>query len=139
MRSKLDWRLLCPGPMADAPPVGVDRLRISQENLPVQLPGLMARLPDWLALVLFAKRMPEMIVSYADAAALMLRHLTPQVISRASALVWPCPQACGVTKATVGCAGDAKKQSVTRSQLSHFKETPCPKRTRFAFGTTAPR
>lgn len=82
MRSKLDWRLLCPGPMADAPPVGVDRLRISQENLPVQLPvqlpGLMARLPDWLALVLFAKRIPEMIVPYADAAALMLRHLTPQ-------------------------------------------------------------
>ena len=78
MRSPLDWRLLCPGPMVEAPPVGVERLRVSQEHLPVQLPRMMARLPDLLALVFFAKRMPEMIVSYADAAALMLHHLKPQ-------------------------------------------------------------
>jgi hypothetical protein len=64
--------------MVEAPPVGVERLRVSQEHLPVQLPRMMARLPDLLALVFFAKRMPEMIVSYADAAALMLHHLTPQ-------------------------------------------------------------
>ena len=29
MRSNLDWRLLCPGPMVDAPAIGLDRLRIS--------------------------------------------------------------------------------------------------------------
>jgi putative NADH-flavin reductase len=77
LRSPLEWRLLCPGPMADAPGVGVDRLRVSTENLPVQMPGFMASLPDLLALVLFARRMPEMIVPYADAAALMLQHLSP--------------------------------------------------------------
>lgn len=77
LRSSLDWRLLCPGPLVEAPAVGVERLRVQAERVPVALPAFMARLPDLLALVLFARRMPEMIVPYADAAALMLRHLTP--------------------------------------------------------------
>ena len=35
-RSRLDWRLLCPGPMVDAPALGLDRLRISLDALPVR-------------------------------------------------------------------------------------------------------
>jgi putative NADH-flavin reductase len=77
MRSSLDWRLLCPGPMTDAPPAGAKQLRITKERVPVQMPGYMTSLPDVLALLLFAKRMPEMIVSYSDAAELMLQHLSP--------------------------------------------------------------
>lgn len=76
-RSALDWRLLCPGPMVDSPPVGVQRLRTSTQRLPVAMPAWMAWLPGFLALLPFARRMPEMIVSYTDAAALMLAHLEP--------------------------------------------------------------
>lgn len=76
-RSTLDWRLLCPGPMVESAPVGVERLRVSVEKLPVALPSFMAALPGVLALPPFARRMPEMIVSYADAAALMLANLQP--------------------------------------------------------------
>ena len=58
MRSHLDWRLLCPGPMVDQPALGMDRLRISLDVLPVE-----------------AARIPDMMVSYADAAAVMLANL----------------------------------------------------------------
>lgn len=76
-RSTLDWRLLCPGPMVESDPVGAQRMRVSQEKLPVTMPGVAAYLPGVLALLLFAKRMPQMIISYADAAQLMVNHLAP--------------------------------------------------------------
>ena len=34
-RSRLDWRLLCPGPMVDEAAIGLDRLRISLDAVPV--------------------------------------------------------------------------------------------------------
>jgi hypothetical protein len=34
-------------------------------------------LPDWLLVPIFASRVPEMIIPYADAAALMLNNLEP--------------------------------------------------------------
>ena len=37
--SSLDWRLLCPGPMVEEPPVGLARLRVSRDRLPVEIPG----------------------------------------------------------------------------------------------------
>lgn len=77
-RSTLDWRLLCPGPMVESEPVGIARLRTSTDKLPVAMPSLIGALPGVLALPPFARRMPEMIVSYADAAALMLAHLRPE-------------------------------------------------------------
>ena len=39
-RSTIEWRLLCPGPMVDQPAVGIHRLRVSLERLPVALPGV---------------------------------------------------------------------------------------------------
>ena len=75
--SSLDWRLLCPGPMVEEPPVGLARLRVSVDRLPVEIPGEATRLPDPLLVPLFTERVPEMIVPYADAAALMLHHLQP--------------------------------------------------------------
>jgi putative NADH-flavin reductase len=73
-RSSLDWRLLCPGPMVDQPPLGLDKLRISLDRLPVEVPAFARVLPGPLLLPVFASRIPQMIVSYADAAALMLAH-----------------------------------------------------------------
>ena len=73
--SGLDWRLLCPGPMVDEPAIGMDRLRISLDTLPVRVPVLARVLPGALLLPVFASLIPQMIVSYADAAAVMLANL----------------------------------------------------------------
>jgi uncharacterized protein len=74
-RSSIDWRLLCPGPMVDRPPLGLESLRISVDRLPVDVPALARALPGPLVLPIFASLIPQMIVPYADAAALMLANL----------------------------------------------------------------
>lgn len=74
-RSGLDWRLLCPGPMVEQTALGLHRLRVSRDVLPVQIPPFTRSLPGWLILPVFAHSIPEMIVPYADAAALMLSNL----------------------------------------------------------------
>ena len=74
-RSVLDWRLLCPGPMVEHPALGLHRLRITLDALPVQIPALARALPGPLLLPIFASLIPQMIVPYADAAALMLGNL----------------------------------------------------------------
>lgn len=73
-RSGLNWRMLCPGPMVDQPGLGLARLRISIDKLPTPLPAIAGSLPAALVLPLFAAKIPEMIVPYADAAALMLAN-----------------------------------------------------------------
>jgi putative NADH-flavin reductase len=74
-RSGLDWRLLCPGPMVAAPPIGLAQLRISVDTLPVQLPADAHAMPVPQLLPVFASLIPQMTVPYADAAALMLANL----------------------------------------------------------------
>jgi putative NADH-flavin reductase len=74
-RSTLDWRLLCPGPLANQPAIGLQRLRISIESLPTPLPAITRSLPAALALPLFAMKIPEMIVPYADAASVILANV----------------------------------------------------------------
>jgi uncharacterized protein len=76
-QTALDWRLLCPGPMVDQPALGLARMRISLDRLPVSIPQATGSLPDALALPFFVRQIPEMIVPYADAAALMLANLAP--------------------------------------------------------------
>ena len=76
-RTALDWRLLCPGPLVDQPPVGLARMRTSLDRVPVHIPRSARLLPGALVLPFFVHRIPEMIVPYADAAALMLANLTP--------------------------------------------------------------
>jgi uncharacterized protein len=75
--STLDFRLLCPGPMVEGAAVGLERLRVAVDRLPVQTPAAVKWLPDWLLVPIFASRVSEMIVPYADAAALMLNNLEP--------------------------------------------------------------
>ena len=74
--TNLDWRILCPGPMVERPPLGLPRMRVSLDRLPVQVPTFARILPGALFLPVFAYLVPEMIVSYADAASLMLANLT---------------------------------------------------------------
>ena len=76
-QTALDWRILCPGPMVDQQPLSLARMRISLDRLPLQIPSVTGFLPDALVLPLFAYHIPEMIVSYDDAAALVLANLTP--------------------------------------------------------------
>jgi uncharacterized protein len=73
--SGLDWRLLCPGPMVERPAIGLNRLRVSLETLPVRFPSFARALPGPLFLPFFAYMIPRMIVPYADAAALLLANL----------------------------------------------------------------
>jgi hypothetical protein len=74
-RSRMDWRLLCPGPMVDESPLGLDRLRISLDALPVKVPVFARSVPSPLLVPVLASLIPQMIVPYADAAALMLANL----------------------------------------------------------------
>jgi len=74
-RSGLAWSLLCPGPMVEQPALGLNRLRVSLDRLPVHVPAFASALPGPLLLPVFARKIPEMIVPYADAAALMLANL----------------------------------------------------------------
>lgn len=74
-RTTLDWRLLCAGPMVEQPALGVKRLRVALDTLPVQVPAFARLLPGPMLLPVFASMIPQMIVPYADAAALMLANL----------------------------------------------------------------
>lgn len=74
-RSGLEWRLLCPGPMVEEPALGLNRLRIAVDTLPIEVPSFSHALPGPLLVPIFASWIPQMIVPYADAAALMLAHL----------------------------------------------------------------
>jgi hypothetical protein len=58
-------------------PIGLDRMRISLDRLPVDVPAFAGLRPEGPALPLFSDLIREMIVTYADAAALMLANITP--------------------------------------------------------------
>lgn len=74
-RSEIDWRLLCPGPMVEQSALGLNRLRVSIDCLPAPMPAAARVLPAPLVLPLFALRIPQMIVPYADAASVILAHV----------------------------------------------------------------
>ncbi len=76
-QTALDWRVLCPGPMVHQQPLGLARMRISVDRVPIRMPSFTRFLPGALVLPFFVQRVPEMIISYADAAALILANLTP--------------------------------------------------------------
>lgn len=73
----LDWRMLCPGPMVEGRGLGLERMRISIDRLPVDVPAAIQKLPDLAVLPFFASSVPEMTIAYEDAAALMLANLAP--------------------------------------------------------------
>ena len=73
--STLDFRLMCPGPMVDGRPVGLDKLRVGIDRLPVETRGVVGWLPDLLLVPVFASFITQLIIPFADAAAFMLANL----------------------------------------------------------------
>jgi hypothetical protein len=63
--------------MTEEPALGSGRLRTALDRLPVEIPAFARALPGPLILPIFAYLMPQMIVPYADAAALMLADFDP--------------------------------------------------------------
>ena len=74
-QTNLDWRILCPGPMVDERPLGLSRLRISLDRLPLDIPDEIQSMPDASALRFLSNHMSETVVPYQDAAALMLANI----------------------------------------------------------------
>ncbi len=74
----LDWSMLCPGPMVSAPSgqPGTE-LRISADCWPVEGPTPGGLFRTIRILKAFKQRMPEMIVTYEDAARVILDNLAP--------------------------------------------------------------
>jgi len=74
--SKLDWSLMCPGPMVpSANGRARTDLRISKDVWPFPRPGYTRWLPRIALSLAFKGHAPEMIVSYDDVAAVLLDHL----------------------------------------------------------------
>ena len=71
----IDWRMLCPGPMVEQPALGLEKMRVSLNKLPMPINAFARMLPGALFLPVFASVVPQMIVPYADAAALMLANM----------------------------------------------------------------
>jgi hypothetical protein len=74
--TQLDWSMLCPGPMTAAengqPHTG---LRLSTRHWPVARPGITHCLPRIALSLAFKQKMPQMTISYEDAAQVILDHL----------------------------------------------------------------
>ena len=76
--TKLDWSMLCPGPMIGAPNGNpTEGLRLSEDQWPVKRPAFTYFLPRLALSLAFKQKMSEMTISYEDAAAVILDHLAP--------------------------------------------------------------
>lgn len=64
--------------MVEQAALGLERLRVSIDSLPAPLPAFASALPKLLVVPLFALRIPNLIVPYADAAAVILAHVQRQ-------------------------------------------------------------
>ncbi|MEF2074146.1 NAD(P)-dependent oxidoreductase [Consotaella aegiceratis] len=82
-RSRLDWSVLCPGPMVEAPDGRPhEGLVISTETWPVPLPAYTRVLP-WIATSLaFRNALGRMTITYEDAAKVILDNLAAGRLSR---------------------------------------------------------
>jgi putative NADH-flavin reductase len=72
--SPLDWSMLCPGPMiAGEPTTG---LRLSVDEWPVARPAYAYVLPKLALAFAFKQKLPELTISYDDAAEVILDNLS---------------------------------------------------------------
>jgi uncharacterized protein len=75
-KSVLDWSMLCPGPMIDAPNARPTKgLRVSVDQWPVPPPSAVNLLPKAALAFAFKQRVPELTISYEDAADVILNNL----------------------------------------------------------------
>ena len=76
VKSSLDWSMLCPGPMIEAPNgAPAKALRLSVDQWPVQPPPCASLLPKAALAFAFKQRVPELTISYEDAADVILSNL----------------------------------------------------------------
>jgi hypothetical protein len=74
--SSLDWSMLCPGPMIEAPNGEPTKgLRLSVDEWPVARPAYTQLLPNVALAIAFKQAVPELTISYEDAAAVILSNL----------------------------------------------------------------
>lgn len=74
--TNLDWSMLCPGPMIDAPDgEATSGLVLSKDNWPVPRPAITQMLPRLATSLAFRQAMPRLTIYYEDAAKVMLDHL----------------------------------------------------------------
>jgi putative NADH-flavin reductase len=74
--SSLDWSMLCPGPMIEAPNGEPTKgLRLSVDQWPVQRPGYTYLLFKVALAFAFKQKLPELTISYEDAADVILNNL----------------------------------------------------------------
>lgn len=76
-RSNLDWRLCCPGPMVDEPPIGLGSMRVSIDRFPVEPPAWTRHAPRIFSVPHFIKNVGQITVPYTDVAELILSNLSP--------------------------------------------------------------
>ena len=75
-KSSLDWSMLCPGPMIEAPDGEPTKgLRLSVEQWPVQRSTYAHLLPKAALAFAFRRKVPELTISYEDAAGVILSNL----------------------------------------------------------------
>jgi putative NADH-flavin reductase len=75
-KSSLDWSMLCPGPMIDAPNgEPTKELRLTVDQWPVQRPRYTYVLPKAALAFAFRQKVPELTISYEDAADVILSNL----------------------------------------------------------------
>lgn len=76
--SRLDWSLMCPGPMIAAPSGQIrSDLRVSTDIVPYHVPGWAGLAPRLALSLLMKSKLPELIVSYEDVADIMMSNLLP--------------------------------------------------------------
>jgi hypothetical protein len=74
--STLDWSMLCPGPMIDAPGgKPTEGLCVSADEWPLPRPLLTRVLPRVALSLAFKQALPRMTIYYEDAAQVILDHL----------------------------------------------------------------
>jgi len=76
-RSPLDWSMLCPGPMIaseNGKPTG--DLRLSVDEWPVTRPAYTYVLPRLALAFAFKQKVPELTISYEDAAEVIIDNLS---------------------------------------------------------------
>ncbi len=75
-KSSLDWSMLCPGPMIDAPNSEPTKgLRLSVDQWPMPRPAYTYVLPKAAWALAFRQKVPELTISYEDAADVILNNL----------------------------------------------------------------
>lgn len=77
-KSNLDWSFICPGPMFfSGDPRPAAALRITTEVMPYEIAAWTRRLPRLAHPFIMLRRLERMVVSYEDAAHLVMSNLAP--------------------------------------------------------------